>query len=150
VHHNIMWPERFSTDQHPLPRPSLVTRTRNVTARCVDGEGCCVLLLVQQPPRNVCAECMRSLLSHAHGIGVQRSVQSVREITFCAQPVREGRGWRGLPVSYAATGGGAAGHGACSFLPWGRAGPDGTMDDDEFAEILTFYKFNSRGCLIST
>ena len=81
-----------------------------------------MLLLVQQPPRNVCAECMRSLLSHAHGIGVQRSVQSVREITFCAQPVREGRGWRGLPVSYAATGGGAAGHGACSNSPGGAAG----------------------------
>jgi hypothetical protein len=27
------------------------------------------------------------------------------------------------------------------------AGPDGTMDEDEFAEILTFYKFNSRGVL---
>jgi len=27
------------------------------------------------------------------------------------------------------------------------AGPDGTMDEDEFAEILVFYKFNSRGLL---
>ena len=27
------------------------------------------------------------------------------------------------------------------------AGPDGTMDEDEFSEILVFYKFNSRGLL---
>ena len=27
------------------------------------------------------------------------------------------------------------------------AGPDGTMDVEEFAEILVFYKFNSRGLI---
>lgn len=27
------------------------------------------------------------------------------------------------------------------------AGPDGTMDDEEFSEILVFYKFNTRGLL---
>jgi hypothetical protein len=27
------------------------------------------------------------------------------------------------------------------------AGPDGTMDDEEFSEVLVFYKFNSRGLL---
>ena len=82
--------------------PSLVTRTRSVTARCVDGEGCCVCVRALPEPCSVSGHALAALHLTSPRAGDEEPGAELRRAA----------------TSLGATGGEAAGHGACSKLLW--------------------------------
>ena len=85
--------------------PSLVTRTRSVTARCVDGEGCCVCVRALPEPCSVSGHALAALrLTSPRAGDEEPGAELRRAATSLGQPAERRR----VMVHAASSSGGGA------------------------------------------